>query len=211
MSEIPAKPNTMEVRRFQIAYKFEDQFFEGRTGPKGLDLKGGIISHLDVPENWKKNYNRRTRDLDSCDVPGDEVAMYFSYTGIPVGKDNIAHFKKLMAAPPHQLDANECTWVQHMLDQQEPSPGHILRAQTYDVDARRVLETRVKNQTNGNGDERYSEGMSLYTDISVPHLGHYLQKIDYIGNAQPFEEHENEARNIFKSIIWCVEYDFNVK
>jgi hypothetical protein len=207
MSEMPQKPAVAEVRNYdKVSYKFVDSYFEGKSdGPKELDLKGGIISEINLPAGWTEVYSRRRLVGADTHVPG--IMFDIEITGIPVGNKHLSQFKHMLKAPPHELNDNEKKWLQDMLDNQDSMAAPILSAQTYDVDHRRVLETRASYIKEN--DERYSQILDLYVDINVPHLGHYLQKITYWGSPKPFDEHLNEARQIFHSIKWLTEYDFS--
>jgi len=210
MSEVPEKPSVVEVRAYkELAYKpqFNDQAWEGRKGPPGLKLGEGMVRHLDVPNGWRKRLSPQTRELLGCDLNNVNIILDIEHTGIPVGKENAATFEHMLSTPPHKLDVSELAWLQRVLDTNEPLPGKISSARTYDIDDRRILETRSNIQNDKSGDERFSQSLNLYLRIDVPHAGKYLQKISYAGDPEPFRQYEGQAHEIFNSIKWMTEFN----
>jgi hypothetical protein len=134
MSDIPEKPRAAEVRSFtQSGYTFalEDQTSDPRRYalhiPLGLNLGRGMIRHIKVPEGWKRNIGERSRDLLDCrPSTGEDVTFGIDYTGMPVGKENGARYKKLIATAPHQLSHDDVAWLQKVFDANDPQKGRIL-------------------------------------------------------------------------------------
>lgn len=198
MTDMPEKPRTVEVRQFQeIAYQpktIDQEWDEGKTGPKGLDIGNGIVRHLEVPEHWHKHYGPK-RDLDGCRRDDADLEIDFWPTAVPIGSGrHSAQFREMMSAPPHKLASEDIEWLQEMLNKQEPMAEGMTSAQTYDIDGRRVLETT------GLSLDKRTAYVHIY--VVLPRHESYLQKLIYMGKPEPIQKYKAEADQIFRSIQW---------